>query len=111
VVAAAGAVPRQQLHVQPVSIPEPKKFNGSRDKLRSFISHIHMKLAGDTSRFPNPQHQFRYTFELLVRKAFMQVKAYIANEGINLTDVPALITVCMDSKPVTTAECKLEALK
>jgi hypothetical protein len=52
-----------------------------------------MKLAGDASYFPNPQHQLWYNFGLLVGQAFTQVKAYIRDESINLTDVLALITV------------------
>jgi hypothetical protein len=50
------------------------RFDGSQDKLRSFVSHLHMKLAGDASCFSNPQHQLQYTFELLVGQAFMQVE-------------------------------------
>jgi hypothetical protein len=45
----------------------------------------------------------------------MQVKAYITDNGINLTDVPALITVLEivfgDPDRVVTAEQKWEALK
>jgi hypothetical protein len=74
-----------------------------------------MKLAGDASRFPNPQHQLQYTFELLVGQAFVQVKAHITNKGINLTDLPALITALETAfgnpDHVATAERKLEMLK
>jgi hypothetical protein len=52
-----------------------------------------MKLAGNASRFPNPEHQLWYTFELLVDQAITQVEASITNESNNRTDVPALITV------------------
>jgi hypothetical protein len=48
---------RQQPDVQPASIPDPERFNGSRDKLPSFVSHLCMKLAGNASHSPNPQHQ------------------------------------------------------
>jgi hypothetical protein len=51
-----------------------------------------MKLAGDASHFPNLQHQLQYTFGLLVCQAFAQVEVNITDEGINLADVPALIT-------------------
>jgi coenzyme F420-reducing hydrogenase beta subunit len=74
-----------------------------------------MKLAGNASHFPNPQHQLRYTIGLLVGHAFAQVKTYITDKGINLTDVPALITVLQtafgDSDCVVIAEQKLEVLK
>jgi hypothetical protein len=74
-----------------------------------------MELAGNASHFPNPQHQLRYTFELLVYQAFAQVKTYITDEDINLAGVPALITVLETAfgNPVhmTIEEQKLEALK
>jgi hypothetical protein len=50
-----------------------------------------------------------------VDQAFAQVKAYIINEDINLTDVPALVTILetafRDPDCMATAERKLEALK
>jgi phosphomannomutase len=74
-----------------------------------------MKLASDASHFPNLQPQLRYTFGLLVGQAFMQVEAYITDEGINLADVPALIMILeiafRDPDHVATAERKLEMLK
>jgi hypothetical protein len=72
--AAVGAAPEQQPHVQPASIQDPQRFDGSRNKLQSFVSHLRMKLAGDASRFPNPQ-QPQYIFGLQVCQAFTQVKA------------------------------------
>jgi chromosome segregation ATPase len=62
----AGEASGQQPHVQPASISDPEKFDSSRDKLRSFVSHLCMKLTGNASCFPNPQHQLQYTFGLLV---------------------------------------------
>jgi hypothetical protein len=56
VAAATNAASRQQPHVQLVSIPDPEKFNGSWDKLQSFVFHLYMKLAGDASCFPNLQY-------------------------------------------------------
>jgi hypothetical protein len=74
-----------------------------------------MKLAGDTSRFPNLQHQLRFTFRLLVSQTFTHVKAYVTEEGFNLTAILALITVLetafgnLDRVAIT--ERKLEDLK
>jgi G:T/U-mismatch repair DNA glycosylase len=74
-----------------------------------------MKLAGDASYFPNPQNQLWYNFGLLVGQAFAQVEAYIIDEGINLTEVPAIITVLKmairDSDGVRTVERQQEVLK
>jgi hypothetical protein len=57
--AAVSAAPGKQPFVQPASIPDPRGFNGSRDKFPSFVSHLCMKLAGNASRFPNLEHQLR----------------------------------------------------
>jgi hypothetical protein len=50
-----------------------------------------------------------------VGQYFAQVEAYITDGGINLADVPALITVLetafWDPDCLTTVERKLEALK
>jgi DNA repair ATPase RecN len=74
-----------------------------------------MKLAGNASCFPNHQHQHQYIFELQVGQAFAQVEAHITNEGINLTDVPALMTVLemafSDPDHLATVEQKLGMLK
>jgi hypothetical protein len=56
---AASTAPRQQQHVQPASIQDPEKSDSSREKLQSFVSHLYIKLAGDASCFPNPQHQYQ----------------------------------------------------
>jgi hypothetical protein len=68
--AAAGAAPEQQPHIQPASIPDLEKFDGSSDKLWSFVSHLYMKLSGDASHFPNSQHQLLHMLGLLVGQAF-----------------------------------------
>jgi hypothetical protein len=74
-----------------------------------------MKPAGNATCFSDPEHQLCYSFRLLLGEAFSQVKAYIIDGSINLTNVPALInileTVFRDPECVATAECKLEALK
>jgi hypothetical protein len=74
-----------------------------------------MKLAGDVSHFPNPQHQLWYSFGLLVGQGFTQVKAYITDEGFNLVEVPALImvleTALKDPDHMATVERKMEVLK
>jgi predicted butyrate kinase (DUF1464 family) len=74
-----------------------------------------MRLVDKASHFPNLQHQLQYNFGLLVGQDFVQVEAYITNEGITLTDVPALIKVLQiafgDADRVVTAEQKPEILK
>jgi hypothetical protein len=45
-----------------------------------------MKLAGDTTHLPDPQHQLHYTFEFRLGQALAQVEAYIMPDSSNLTD-------------------------
>jgi hypothetical protein len=73
----------QQLHMQPAIISDPEKFNGSINKLHSFVSHLYIKLEGDTCHFPNPQHQLCFTCRLLVGQVFAKVEAYSTLDSIN----------------------------
>jgi hypothetical protein len=41
--AVGGLVPRQQPHIQPVSIPDLQRFDGDREKLYSCFFHLCMK--------------------------------------------------------------------
>jgi hypothetical protein len=63
------------------------RFDGSNNKLYSFISNFCLKLAGDSSCLPKPQHQLYYTFRQLAGQALTEVKAYIMDDGINLADM------------------------
>ena len=51
------APPQASTQIQAISIADPKTYNGNRDELRSFVSHLRIKLQGDANRFPNAQHQ------------------------------------------------------
>jgi hypothetical protein len=101
--------------MQPAFIQDAEKFDGNCDKLHSFTSHLCMKLVGNTSCFPSPQHQLGYTFGLLVGQAFTQDETYITNDGINLGNIPTHIAILEmafgDPNCVAIAERKLEALK
>jgi hypothetical protein len=58
----AGTILVQQPHMQPASISYPERFDSSHDKLHSFISRLHIKLASNVSLFPNSQYQPCYTY-------------------------------------------------
>jgi hypothetical protein len=47
------------------SIPDPPVFDGTRAKLRPFLAQLRLKVAGDSRRFPDPQHQLRCASEAL----------------------------------------------
>jgi hypothetical protein len=74
-----------------------------------------MKLAGNTSPFPNPKHQLLDTVALLVGQGCMQVEAGIIDAGMNLAKVPALLMVLEmvfgDPDCMATAEQNLEVHK
>ena len=99
----------------PITVPDPKRFNGTKDKLRSFISHLSRKLQINAARFPSDQHQLCYAIELLTGPAFAQVEPYIKPNFVNLADVKALTDILeiafADPDRETTAERKLDSLR
>jgi len=52
------------------SIPDLETFDSSRDKLRSFIAHLRLKIHGDGHKFPDVQHQLQYASGRLSGIAF-----------------------------------------
>jgi hypothetical protein len=61
--------------------------------VHSFSSHLHLTLAVDAFSFFTSQYPPNYTFQIIECQAFAQVKAYITNDGLNLADILALITI------------------
>ena len=96
-------------------VPDPERYDGNREKLPLFKSHLLMKLQGDDARFPTEQHKLRYTVGLLQGNAFAQVQPYILETTIDFTNVTALLNVLEaafgDPDRTGTAERKLETLK
>ena len=107
--------PPALLTPQTMSVPDPECFGGNREKLRTFRSHLLMKLQGDSHRFPSDQHQLRYTIGLLTDQAFTQIEPYIKEDKIELASVTELLKVLEiafgDPDRESTAERKLEVLK
>ena len=107
--------PPAPLVPQTMSIPDPERFRGTRDKLRTFRSHLLMKLQWDSHRFPSDQHRVRYTMRLLTDQAFTQIEPYIREDRIELASVTELLKVLEiafgDPDCESTAERKLEVLK
>jgi hypothetical protein len=107
---------RTTSHPNPtITVPDPERFDGTKDKLRSFVSHLNMKLQIDAARFPTDQHQLCYTMGLLTGQAFAQVEPYIKPTFVDLANVKALTdileTAFGDPDRETTAERKLESLR
>jgi len=101
--------------VQAEHISDLEKFTGDREKLRTFKTHLLMKLQGDASRFPNTQHQLLYAIGRLSGSAFAQVETYIKPDGVHLEGVGKLLDVLDmafgDPDSEATAERKLDNLK
>ena len=116
-VALRNAVANAQPAPLPASfpVPDPECYDGNRDKLPLFKSHLLMKLQGDDARFPTEQHKLRYTVGLLQGNAFAQIQPYILETTIDLTNVTALLHVLEATfgypDRTGTAERKLETLK
>ena len=74
-VALRNAVSNAQPAPPPASfpVPDPERYDGNREKLPLFKSHLLMKLQGDNARFPTEQHKLRYTVGLLQGNAFVQI--------------------------------------
>ena len=100
---------------QTMSVPDPERFGGSRDKFRTFRSQLLLKLQGNSHKFPSDQHQLRYTIGLLPDQAFTQIEPYIKEDRIKLASVTELLKVLEiafgDPDRESTAERKLEVLR
>ena len=111
--AVANAQPTPPLASFPV--PDPERYDGNREKLPLFKSHLLMKLQGDDARFPTEQHKLGYTVGLLQGNAFAQIQPYILETTINFTNVTALLNdleaAFSDPDRTGTAERKQESLK
>ena len=116
-VALRNAVANAQPAPPPASfpVPDPERYDGNREKLSLFKSHLLMKLQGDDARFPTEQHKLRYTVGLLQGNAFAQIQPNILKTTINFTNVTALLNVLeaafSDPDRTGTVERKLESLK
>ena len=111
------AVPNSQPAPPPASfpVPDPQRYDGNREKLPLFKSHLLMKILGDDARFPTEQHKLRYTVVLQQGNAFAQIQPYILETTIDLANVTALLNVLEAAfghpDRTGTAERKVESLK
>jgi hypothetical protein len=49
----------------PIKLPYPPEFSGDCQELLNFISKVHWKLAGESSRYIDDQHELRYVYGFL----------------------------------------------
>ena len=61
--------PATHTHDRAEKIANPDKFDGSREKLKSFKDQLMLKTSGNAACFPNTQQKPRYTYQFLTGKA------------------------------------------
>ena len=74
---------------------DPDKFNGDKTKLEAFVTQLRIKLQQNANYFVRPgqnteQNWLSYTIFCLEGEAFIQVKLFVSQSGIDLADVAAL---------------------
>src|SRR5258706_11680061 len=58
-------------------IADPDKFDGSREKLKTFKDQLMLKTSGNAARFPNTQHKLRYAYQFLTGKAQRTMRIHL----------------------------------
>ena len=58
-------------------ITDPDKFDGSREKLKSFKDPLMLKTSGNAARFPNTQHKLRYAYLFLTGKTQRRMQIHL----------------------------------
>ena len=75
--APAPAAAAAHTHDRAEKIADPKKFDGSREKLKSFKDQLMLKTSGNAARFPNTQHKLRYAYQFLTGKAQRTMRIHL----------------------------------
>jgi hypothetical protein len=79
--------------ITPIELPHPPEFSGNHKELLNFISKVHSKLAGESSRYIDDQHKLRYVYGFLKGNAQNQIQPYILPDKINLANMEGLISI------------------
>ena len=70
-------------------IPIPEKFDGTRSKLKVFLTQLWLKVA----TYPDEQAKLRLAVNCLTGDTMDQVQSYVGNDKVNLENLTALITI------------------
>lgn len=93
---------------------DPALFDGTREKLRPFLTTLHLKLC-EPGSFPNEQAKLRYTVGRLEGAALDQVTQYMRTDTIDLPDIGSLVATLEaafgDPDRIGTAERKIRQLR
>jgi hypothetical protein len=78
--------------------PDPKPFTGEdRNKLRSFITMLHLRLIDRPGEFPNEQSKLRYAFSRLDGPTLEQMLHLVENDHVNLETFGDFVTTLEES--------------
>ena len=70
-------------------IPMLEKFDGTRSKLRAFLTQLWFKVA----TYLNEQAKLQLAVNCLIGDAMDQVQSYVENDKVNLASLAMLITI------------------
>jgi hypothetical protein len=95
----------------PQKIPDPGKYGGDRNKLRSFLVPLRLKAAN----IPTVPENLRFTVNCLKDDALDQVSPYVKDDTVDLPDLSALVQILEYSfcnrNRIQDAELKLNTLE
>lgn len=95
----------------PDKIPNPQLFDGTRSKLRPFITQLRVKAA----TYSDEQAKLRLAINCLTGEALDQIQAYVTGNSINLEDLESLINILDiafgNPNRVAEAEAKLSTIQ
>jgi hypothetical protein len=79
--------------VKPIELPHLPEFSGDCKELLNFVSKVHSKLDGESSRYINDQYKLHYVYGFLKGNGYYQIQPYILPDKIKLDNVEALISI------------------
>ena len=98
-------------------LPDAPLYDGSRDELRAFVTHLRLKLLSDQGRYPTARQRVAYAVGRLRGRAMQQLIPFIREDGetASLDDVEDVIRILQatfgDPDAAATARHKLQALR
>lgn len=97
-------------------LPDPKLFDGDKQKLRSWTYSLRIKLAGNADRYPSKSSKIQYSVDCLTGKTLNQVEPKVRKDvTIDFATANDLITYLEvafgDSDEKDTSQRELQKLK
>jgi hypothetical protein len=99
---------------KPIKLPHPPEVSGDCKELLNFISMVHSKLTGQSSRYIDDQYILCYVYGFLKGNVQNQIQPYVLPDKTKLENVESLISILKatfgDTDQVRTASAELEKL-